>query len=50
MKCDATNERALKVYARLGFKVEGRRREQNFYEGRYLDEVIMGMLRGELEA
>lgn len=50
LNCDATNERALKVYARLGFKVEGRRREQHFYEGRYLDDVIMGMLRGELEA
>lgn len=46
----ATNERAIKVYAKIGFKPEGRLREQAFIEGRYVDDIVMGMLRGELES
>jgi RimJ/RimL family protein N-acetyltransferase len=46
----ANNERAIRVYAKLGFKPEGRLREQAFIEGRYVDEIVMGLLRGELEA
>ena len=46
----AINERGLRLYARVGFTVEGRRREHVFIEGRWVDEVTMGLLRGELRA
>ena len=36
------------MYARVGFQVEGRRREQVFIEGRWVDEVVLGLLAGEL--
>ena len=45
----AINERGLRLYARVGFKIEGRLREHVFIEGRYVDEVMMGLLRGELK-
>ena len=48
LSCYATNERGLRLYARLGFVVEGRRREQVFVDGRYVDEVVLGLLREEL--
>ena len=38
----------LRLYARVGFTSEGRRREQVFIDGRWVDEVVLGMLRGEL--
>ena len=44
----ATNERGLRMYASVGFRVEGRRREQVFIEGRWVDEVVLGLLAGEL--
>ena len=50
LSCYATNERGLRLYARLGFVVEGRRREQVFVEGGYVDEIVLGLLRGELRA
>jgi RimJ/RimL family protein N-acetyltransferase len=50
LSCYATNERGLRLYARLGFVEEGRRREQMFVEGRWVDEVLFGLLRGELRA
>lgn len=46
----SVNERAIRSYRRLGFVEEGRLREQVFFDGRYLDLVQMGMLRGEWEA
>jgi RimJ/RimL family protein N-acetyltransferase len=46
----AGNERALRAYARVGFQVEGRRRAQVFVEGRWLDEIVLGLLAGELAA
>ena len=48
LSCYATNERGLRLYARLGFVVEGRRREQVFVDGRYVDEIVLGLLREEL--
>jgi RimJ/RimL family protein N-acetyltransferase len=44
----AINERGFRLYQRVGFKIEGRRREHAFIEGRYVDEITMGLLRGEL--
>ncbi len=41
------NKRALKVYKKLGFKVEGRKRETNLYNGKYYDAIYMGMLSRE---
>jgi RimJ/RimL family protein N-acetyltransferase len=47
LQVHATNERGLKCYARVGFKQEGILRDYVFTEGRYVDAIIMGMLRGE---
>src|SRR2546428_12116577 len=44
----ATNERGLRMYAGVGFRVEGRRREQVFIEGRWVDEVVLGLLAADL--
>ncbi|OQY09032.1 MAG: GNAT family N-acetyltransferase [Marinitoga sp. 4572_148] len=41
------NKRAIKSYEKVGFKVEGVLREQIFREGKYHDEIIMGLLRRE---
>jgi RimJ/RimL family protein N-acetyltransferase len=44
------NERALRVYEKVGFRTEGRLRQENFRDGRYWDTVVMGVLREEWEA
>ncbi|MBC8449073.1 MAG: GNAT family N-acetyltransferase [Chloroflexi bacterium] len=44
------NERAIRCYEKLGFRREGRLRQSQFTEGRYVDELIMGMLREEWRA
>src|SRR5579859_4637048 len=41
------NEGAIRSYERVGFRYEGRLRQQIFYEGRYWDEWPMGLLRAE---
>lgn len=41
------NEGAVRLYQRLGFVVEGRIREATWYDGRYRDEIEMGMLKDE---
>jgi ribosomal-protein-alanine N-acetyltransferase len=46
----ATHEVAIRMYERIGFKVEGTMREEILRDGRYLDKVIMGLLAGELSA
>ncbi|MDX2115628.1 MAG: GNAT family protein [Planctomycetota bacterium] len=41
----ADNERAIALYASLGFEIEGRRRRAIRYEdGRYADDLTMGLL------
>jgi len=50
ISCYANNARGLRLYARLGFVVEGRRREQVFVDGRFVDEFVLGLLRDELRA
>ncbi len=44
------NTRAIRVYEKLGFQVEGRLRQDTFCEGRYWDTLVMGVLREELES
>lgn len=41
------NERAIRAYVKAGFREEGRRREAIFRDGRYWDDVIMGILAPE---
>ncbi len=43
------NEAARRVYERLGFKTVGRLRGANLLNNRRYDEVIMDLLRSELE-
>jgi RimJ/RimL family protein N-acetyltransferase len=40
----AYNPRAIKVYKRLGFKQEGKKREHNVYNGRFFDVYHMSIL------
>ena len=47
LSCYATNERGLRLYARAGFTVEGRRREQVFIDGRWVEEILLGLVRGD---
>jgi diamine N-acetyltransferase len=42
------NPRGIRCYEKVGFRVEGRLRQDRFREGRYLDTLVMGVLRGEL--
>lgn len=44
----APNERAQRVYEKVGFKVEARLRDGRFKLGRYQDVLVMGLLEGEL--
>jgi RimJ/RimL family protein N-acetyltransferase len=46
----AFNERAIRSYRRCGFRVEGRARDAVWRQGRYWDEITMGILRSEWEA
>ena len=41
------NLRGLKLYKKLGFIEEGRRRKATFIKGKYHDEILMGLLREE---
>ena len=42
------NPRAKHVYEKLGFRVEGLRREADFRYGKYRDIVMMGLIEGEM--
>jgi RimJ/RimL family protein N-acetyltransferase len=42
------NERAIHVYQKVGFQVEGTRRQAMYKHGRYQDVLVMGLLEGEL--
>jgi len=44
------NPRAQRVYEKVGFVVEGRRREALEYDGERVDAISMGLLRAEWEA
>ena len=40
----AFNTRAVRAYEKAGFVVEGRRREAVFHDGRFHDELLMGVI------
>jgi len=43
----ATNERAIRLYERIGFSLEGTLRQAHYSEGAYVDVMAMGLLRAE---
>lgn len=45
----AFNERAVRVYEKLGFTVEGRRRHAVLHRGEFHDQLWMGMLDTEYD-
>jgi RimJ/RimL family protein N-acetyltransferase len=44
------NPRGIHVYEKVGFRVEGRLRQETYRDGRYWDIIAMGLLRSEWEA
>jgi RimJ/RimL family protein N-acetyltransferase len=50
LRVNAANERAMRAYRACGFVEEGRLRQHTWGDGQYVDEVHMGILRGEWEA
>jgi RimJ/RimL family protein N-acetyltransferase len=44
------NERAARIYERVGFRREGRLRQDVYRDGRFWDTLEMGILRSEWEA
>jgi ribosomal-protein-alanine N-acetyltransferase len=46
----AEHAAAIRMYERVGFKVEGTRREEILRDGRYQDKVVMGLLAEEFAA
>ncbi|CAN5118076.1 GNAT family protein [soil metagenome] len=47
LEVHAENERAIRAYRAGGFVEEGRQREHMWLDGRYVDNVMMGVLRAE---
>ena len=41
------NERAIRVYQKVGFEIEGRLRKNHYFNGRYHDTLVMGILSEE---
>jgi RimJ/RimL family protein N-acetyltransferase len=41
------NLRGVHVYEKIGFKTEGRLRQESYRDGRYWDVIVMGLLRSE---
>jgi RimJ/RimL family protein N-acetyltransferase len=41
------NPRGVHVYEKVGFRVEGRLRQETYRNGRYWDVIVMGLLREE---
>ncbi|MBI4971505.1 MAG: GNAT family N-acetyltransferase [Candidatus Omnitrophica bacterium] len=38
------NKPALKTYTKMGFRIEGKAREQFFVDGKFRDVILMGIL------
>ena len=47
-KTTAGDEKVLAFYKKLGFQVEGQLREHEFIQGRYVDKIMLGLLREDL--
>lgn len=43
----ATNERAISLYRKLGFQLDGVKRQDIYRDGRWIDSFIMSVLRSE---
>jgi len=43
------NEQAISLYRKLGFSEEGRLRQDHFFQGTYVDTLVMGMLNEEFQ-
>lgn len=43
------NQRGIRCYEKCGFKEEGRLRQNYFYNGKYYDVILMGILKDEFE-
>lgn len=39
------NKRAIRLYKKLGFKIEGAQRENILYNGKFYDKILMGILK-----
>ena len=44
------NQRAIRSYEKCGFKTEGILRDEIFKDGKYHDDIVMGILREEYES
>jgi RimJ/RimL family protein N-acetyltransferase len=44
----ATNQRALNLYLKVGFKYEGTKREEVYRETGYIDSIMMSILKSDL--
>jgi RimJ/RimL family protein N-acetyltransferase len=49
LRVHADNQRAIRVYEKIGFVHEGRQRQAEFHGGQYHDLLFMSMLRPEWE-
>ena len=45
---NADNAQAIRAYEKVGFRHEGRLREEAFVHGARMDDLVMGLLSGEL--
>ncbi|WP_412030343.1 GNAT family N-acetyltransferase [Deinococcus yunweiensis] len=45
----STNQRAIKLYERVGFTLEGTRRQVQYKDGQYIDSHLMSVLRNDAE-
>ncbi|MGL6114089.1 MAG: GNAT family N-acetyltransferase [Cetobacterium sp.] len=49
LECFSFNEKGLNCYKAVGFKEEGRLRQEIFREGKYYDTIAMGIFKDELK-
>jgi RimJ/RimL family protein N-acetyltransferase len=48
LNVSSSNPAGIKCYGKVGYKLEGTLRDNRFYDGNYEDDLVMGILRGEL--
>lgn len=46
----APNTRAIRAYEKCGFRRNGTLREESFVDGKYVDALVMGLVRSDYEA